>query len=668
MLGSPAVHALDKKKETKEPKKEEGIKPLKEITAKCRLFKGLYPILRDTANGDLYLVLTETLLGRELLHFSQVVDGVVDAGFFRGAYGQSRILRFDRYFDRVDLIQRNTGYYFDPESPLSKARGANINEPVLLSEKIVAMNKAQDSLIIKANELYLGEGLEQMKHPAPKGMEDRWFDLGKLEKDRSKVLDVRNYPMNTDVISEYVWSNPYPRVHGGEEVTDARSVSVKVHHSFIQLPENDFRPRRDDPRVGYFYDQIEDMTTTDAVNYRDQIHRWHLKKKDPAARVSDPVEPITWWIENTTPKELRPSIREGVLAWNEAFELAGISNALVVKEQPDTASWDAGDIRYNVLRWTSSPEPPFGGYGPSFVDPRTGQILGADVMLEYVFVTNRLRERELFRIAGMGMMALSEEELLHSKQNCTFASDLHMNVLFGSTVLDAMDLSEMERSRFLQEALRDLTLHEVGHTLGLSHNMKASSIHTVEQLRDKEITGREGITGSVMDYSPANLPWEPGDEVDYFHSTPGPYDKWAIRYGYTEIAGNKEVENAKLREILAESTSPLLIFGNDADDMRSPGHGIDPRVMIFDMSADPVEHGLRTIQIAERTMATVKDRYATGHRSYQELRDAYMVLTGRMINACNVMTRQIGGIYVDRSFADQETSEVPYRPVEKETQ
>ena len=127
------------------------------------------------------------------------------------------------------------------------------------------------------------------------------------------------------------------------------------------------------------------------------------------------MEPIVWWIENTTPRELRQTIREGAEAWNIAFEQAGFRNAVVVKEQPDTASWDAGDIRYNVLRWTSSPDPPFGGYGPSFVDPRTGQIPGADVMLEYIFITNRLREMELFQTAALGYLAMDEAELERSR-------------------------------------------------------------------------------------------------------------------------------------------------------------------------------------------------------------------------------------------------------------
>ena len=670
VLALPMLAAPGKKdkKGPEEKKKTEGIKDLGEVTKKCTAHDGLFTLYQDTTNGELYILVKKSQLDQDFLHFSQVADGVVDAGAFRGGYGDSRIFRFQRYFDRLEVRLRNTRYQFDPENPLSRASGANINEPVVVAEKIAAANKAQDSLLVRAESLFMDEGFEQLKWPAPKGAEDWWFDLGKLDKERSKVLGIRNYPMNTDVVSEYVWTNSYPKNRGSEAVTDPRSVAIRMHHSLIQLPDDGFTPRQDDPRVGYFMTQKEDMTTTETIPWRDVIHRWDLRKKDPSAAISEPVEPIVWWIENTTPVELRPTIREGAEAWNIAFEQAGFRNAIVVKEQPDTATWDAGDIRYNVLRWTSSPDPPFGGYGPSFVDPRTGEILGADVMLEYIFITNRMREMELFQTAGLGHLAMDEAELERSREQCLFASDLQLQLLYGREVLQALSLGEAQEERFMQEALRDLVLHEVGHTLGLNHNMKASSIHTPDELRDRALTERTGLTGSVMDYSPANLPWEEGDEVQYFHSTPGPYDVWAIRYGYTEVAGGGEAEAVMLEAILDESTRPEHRFGNDADDMRSPGRGIDPRVNIFDMSADPVEHGLRTIATCEKALGTVKERYGTGDRSYQELLRSYLVLTGRMIGACNVMTRQIGGIYEDRSFADQDSEVPPFVPVPKETQ
>lgn len=655
-------------KKDPEKKPEEGIKALKEVTKKCRRYPGLFTLYQDTVSGATYILVRRDQLDKDHLYFSQAVDGPVDANFFRGAYAGEMIFRFARHFDRVELRQQNTAFAFDPASPLARASQANINVPVLWSEKIDAADKKQDSLLVKADGLFLTEALMQLKFPAPPMMPaGSWFDVGSLDKDRTKVVSIHAYPRNTDVVTEYVFTNPYPQNWGGQEMGDPRSTSIRLRHSLIELPTEPFRPRLDDPRVGYFTHQVNDMTTTDAINYRDVIHRWKLEKKDPAASISEPVSPITWWIENTTPKELRPAIKEGVEAWNLAFEKCGFRNALVVKEQPDTASWDAGDLRYNVLRWTSSPSPPFGGYGPSFADPRTGQILGADVMLEFIFVTNRMREAELFQSAGMGYMAMSEEQLNRSTTRCLFAADLHDEVLAGTHMLDAMGLGEAEKSRFINEALRDLTLHEVGHTLGLNHNMKASSIHTPDQLKDRAFTEAHGITGSVMDYAPSNVASMGDAPVQYFETKPCPYDDWAIAYGYTQVT-DPDVENITLKEILARSTEPQLLFGNDADDMRSPGHGIDPRTMIFDQSSDPVEYAERTIALSDRTLTGLLQRYGTGDRSYQELLFAYLTLTGRKFTAANTMTRQIGGIYLDRSFTSQGAATKPFTPVPYDTQ
>ena len=181
------------------------------------------------------------------------------------------------------------------------------------------------------------------------------------------------------------------------------------------------------------------------------------RKKDKNKEKSVPVKPITFWIENTTPYELRPIIKNAVLAWNIAFEEAGFFNAIEVKIQPDDANWEAGDIRYNVLRWTSSPNPPFGGYGPSFTNPKTGEILGADIMLEWIYLTNRVRYSEIFE---------NQENYKHDF--CLNSLIKQENRLFGKLATEALDLNENEISRLYEEDLYQLILHEVGHTLGLS--------------------------------------------------------------------------------------------------------------------------------------------------------------------------------------------------------
>ena len=659
-----------KKSSATEPKKKSSIKSIESVTKSCKAYEGLFTLYQDTASGKSYMLIKEDQLDKEYIYFSQVIDGVLDAGYHRGSYRGSRVFSIHRYFDRIELRLKNTGYYFDEENAISKASEANINQPIIVSQKVAGQNKDGSAFLILADEVFLRETFQQIKRTPPSGpTASKVFSVGKLSKSKSKYKGIHNYPENTDVEVEYVYENPYPKRYGSQAVTDARSVAVKFRHSLIAMPEDDFKPRYDDPRVGYFTHQVNDMTSTSPTPYRDVIHRWRLVKKDPDAALSEPVKPIVWWIENTTPKELRPVIKEGVLQWNRAFEKAGFKNAVVVKEQPDDADWDAGDIRYNVLRWTSSPYPPFGGYGPSFVNPRTGEILGADIMLEYVYLTNRLRSEKIFDQAGLSYLEYDEHtEENFDEHHCSLGLHLHQASLFGLQVMAAQGVSQGIKREFLKQSIHRLVLHEVGHTLGLNHNFMASHWHSPTEVHNKELTDKEGLTGSVMEYPSINIALNKEDQGQYFDVIPGPYDHWVIEYGYSESLEDEAAEKARLDKILARSTEDGLGFGNDADDMRSAGKGIDPRMMIYDMSSDPVAYAGDRIELVNKTMPTLKEKFTTDGQSYHELRNAFLVLTGEYGISLTVMSRQIGGVYVDRAFVGQEGGGKPLTPVPYETQ
>ena len=383
---------------------EPGAKPpepktVAEVLKDSDRIDGLFTLYRDRKTGALRMALTADELEKTYLYFTYTENGVPAAGQFRGAFGMSRadVFRVSRYYDRIEFIVENTSYYFDASKAIARAADANISHAVAAAEKIEAEDAAQGLVVINASNLFLTEAFHRVTPlPDPNKKPHEVFSLGKLNAAKSRIREVRNYPSNTDVIVEYVYDNEQPYVAGGDEVTDPRFVSITVQHSLLAAPDDRFAPRFDDPRVGYFTDEVTDLSSTEIAPYRDVIHRWKLVKKDPAAAVSEPVEPIVYWIENTTPMELRPIIEAAALRWNEAFESAGFRNAVVVRTQPDDADWDAGDLRYNVIRWVSSPSPQFGGYGPSFSDPRTGQILGADIMLEHRVITSNVREALVF--------------------------------------------------------------------------------------------------------------------------------------------------------------------------------------------------------------------------------------------------------------------------------
>jgi hypothetical protein len=631
---------------------------------------GLFTIYQDTTNGSLMMLVSKDKIGKEFIYFTHVVDAPVAAGAFRGAFANNNSFKIEKHFNRIEFVTQNPSFWFDSGHALARAASANISPAVVAVQEIVAEDST--SYLIKADDLFMTEAFTQIKPtPNPQAPPGSQFTLGQLSKTKTRVARVKNYPANTDVTVDYVYENPTPMNRGGADVTDARNVSIVVQHSLIEMPKDDYTPRFDDPRVGFFTQQQTDMVSTSAAPYRDLINRWKLVKKDPSAAVSEPVEPITWWIENTTPVEFRDVIYKAAMLWNGPFEAAGFKNAVVVKVQPDDADWDAGDIRYNVLRWTSSPNPPFGGYGPSFVNPRTGQIIGADIMLEYIFVTNRVRQEKAFATAAMGLEADVAENAESPEQlgrRCTFADQLQLNVMTGMQALTARGATQIEMRDYINQAITGLILHEMGHTMGLNHNMKASQMLSPKEINNRSITGDRGVMGSVMDYEIVNLAKKGEQQGDYFSSRPGPYDYWAIQFGYAPSLADAAAEKARVNALLARSTEPALTFGNDADDMRSPGGGIDPRVNVNDMTNDAIGYMSDRFDVINDLMSSLQSRYSTPGQSYHELRNAYLVLTGQLNSSATVISRYVGGVYVDRAFAGQPGATKPFRPVSRADQ
>ena len=657
------ILTAQKKKEDDSDKKEKAEKTIADLTKSSKEIPGLFSIYQDTISGNIKMVVKESQLNKDFIYFSQIADGVTEAGSFRGNYQGSTIFNIKRYFNKIEIVAPNTNFYFDPESPLSKSKNANTSDALIASNKILAHDKKTGLYLIDANNLFLSEALTRVKFPKGPGANPTAFSLGGFDKNKSKIEVIKNYPENTNIKTEYVYKNPSVLNGGSSAIQDGRNVSIKIFHSFLKMPEEGYNYRLDSPKVGYFATQINDMTSIETTNYRDLVHRWRLIKKNPGQTVSEPLTPITWWIENSTPLEWRDIIKEGVLAWNEAFEKAGFKNALVVKIQPDDADWDAGDIRYNVLRWTSSPNPPFGGYGPSMTNPRTGEIIGADIMLEYVHFTNRVFYDKLFNSADSNMALDSQEELnLKIAETpelfCSLGHIMHENVLFGKTLTQVSGASDSALKQIIEEGMKSLIMHEIGHTLGLNHNMKASVIYTPSQLADAEFIKGKALTGSVMDYAGINLTLDKEKQGQYFDMAIGPYDIWAIQFGYTPFKNDQE-----LTDLLLRSTEPKLIFGNDADDMRSSSRGIDPRVMTGDLSGDQIAYSIDRFKIVNNALKKIKTKMTKEGENYEDLRRAFYTLSSAAAGAGVVLSRFIGGVYVDRSTVGQKGSTKPYTPV-----
>ena len=655
-----------KKKKTEQteegPKKKKESKSIAEVTKSAEQIDGLFTMYRDTVSGATWMAIPATAFEKEYIYFSQIEDGVLQTGNHRGAYRGSKVISFRKNYEKIEVIGENTSFYYDPESPLARTEKANINFPVLASLKIEATNDDESIYLVSSDGLFKSEKISQIKPPSQSG---RKSALGKLSSSKTSITHINNYPENLEVVVDFVYESSSPTVYV-PAITDARYVTVEYRHCILQMPDDGFTPRKDDARIGFFMTQVNDMTSTSSTPWRDVIHRWRLEKKDPDAELSEPVEPIVWWIENTTPHEFRDHIKTGVEKWNLAFEKIGFKNAIVVKIQPDDAEWDAGDIRYNVLRWTSSPTAPFSGYGPSFVNPRTGEILGADIMLEYGGMAGRLWKSAVFDDAELfnyDEELTSRERAAEMMHRCNIGESVAHNTLFTFSAMQVMDFSDEDREEFVRQTLHRLCLHEVGHTLGLSHNMHASTMLSPEELKDPSVVAENGMCNTVMEYPAINFARNKEDQTLFYDDSPGPYDYWVIEYAYSEGLEDPAEEDSRLEEILSKSTSDLLKFGNDADDMRGSGRGINPDVNIYDLSDDPVAYASERCELVNDLLPGLVDKYASEGTSYHELRRAFYTLVGEYQIQLRVMTRQIGGVRYNRAGPSNIGSNLPFTPV-----
>ena len=346
------------------------------------------------------------------------------------------------------------------------------------------------------------------------------------------------------------------------------------------------------------------------------MNRWRLIKKNPEAELSEPVEPIVYWVENSTPEEIRPFVVKGIEGWNAAFEKAGFKNAVVAKIQPDDAEWDAGDIQYNVVRWASTPNPQFSGYGPSIANPRTGEIIAADIVQEF----NAIKRGYTYR------------------------------KLWGYT----------EDNDPLEQWIVSLTMHEVGHTLGLRHNFKSSWIYNADDIHNVSITGKSHI-GSVMDYDPINLAPAGTPQGNFFPHGPGIYDKWAIEFGYTPNMTDEERDL-----ILAKASIPEYVFGTDGDAMGSPGSNTDPRAKRYDLSGDPVTYTSRRIEILDAKIKELPSIFLVDGNTSTEFRSNFFSLVREKGRFMEGVSRLIGGVYSNRTVNG--TDLTPFEAVAYEDQ
>ncbi|MDA8674387.1 zinc-dependent metalloprotease [Gammaproteobacteria bacterium] len=577
---------------------------------------GFMNILHETEEDKYYLIIEEDKINKEFIYFAYILNGPQDVGASGGSMGDGSILEFRKFKDDIGLYKINTKYKYNDSNKISQSKLTNIIEAFMGRFKVVV--KEDNKYLISADKLFLSEMLTSVTPNIPQEyMEYYDLNIGKIDKSKTYINDVRNYPKNTAIEINYGFFNPRPKPGGSvDAVADKRYTFISARHLFVEMPDDKFEPRIADQRIGYFSEKVTDLSSYDSYPARDLMNRWRLIKKNPEAELSEPVEPIVYWVENSTPEEIRPFVVKGIEGWNAAFEKAGFKNAVVAKIQPDDAEWDAGDIQYNVVRWASTPNPQFSGYGPSIANPRTGEIIAADIVQEF----NAIKRGYTYR------------------------------KLWGYT----------EDNDPLEQWIVSLTMHEVGHTLGLRHNFKSSWIYNADDIHNVSITGKSHI-GSVMDYDPINLAPAGTPQGNFFPHGPGIYDKWAIEFGYTPNMTDEERDL-----ILAKASIPEYVFGTDGDAMGSPGSNTDPRAKRYDLSGDPVTYTSRRIEILDAKIKELPSIFLVDGNTSTEFRSNFFSLVREKGRFMEGVSRLIGGVYSNRTVNG--TDLTPFEAVAYEDQ
>lgn len=591
------------------------------ITKEAKTKKGLF--LVHQIGERYYYEIPKSELGREFLWNTQIAKTALGVGYGGGQLVH-RVVRFDLKGNRVLLLDIDFGLTADPRQPIAAAVKAANNDAILQSFPVAAFSK-EGAPVIEIGRFFTSDIQEFSARQR----------LGATAVDANRTFVERIAPYPDNVEAEVTIT--YTRGAGGQGAAGGRgpaggglgggqmrtnSATVLLHHSLVKLPEKPMMPRIFDERVGYFthatMDYTRDEHRAERVRY---IARWRLEKKDPTAAVSEPVKPIVYYIDSATPTKWVPWLKKGIEDWNVAFEAAGFKNAIVGKIAPtpeQDPDWSPEDVRNSVIRWL--PSTVENASGPHISDPRTGEILNADIQF-YHNVMNLARDWYFTQVGPLDPRA----------QKLPLPDDL------------------------MGRLLEYVTAHEVGHTLGFQHNMKSSSMYPAEKIRDKAWVKQWGHTPSIMDYSRFNYVAQPEDGIDPEDLIPrvGPYDIWATKWGYAPIPGatTPDEEKATLNKWAKEQDDkPYLRFSTANAAGADPGE-ITEAVGDAD-AVKSTELGVKNLQrVTKMLMAATAWKEGS---TYEDLAELY----GRMVNQwsteMNHVAGMIGGFNSQQKVVGQE--------------
>jgi hypothetical protein len=677
---------LQVKKETEKPKtkpesnakspKEDELEDFAEVTKDTQKSEGIFTIYRHQHKNKIYLEIKPEQLQKNFLATSTLESGIGEKGIYSGMPLQDFLFYFQKIDNQIQFVVRNVNFRTREGDPQAKSVARSFSDSVLYTIPIKSIHSERKTIIIDLGDLLLTDlaglasNLELAASPEQAYLGNAKVFPGNLELEA--IFNFANAGKNSDVLP------------------DSRGFTLKVHYSLSELPKSKYQPRLADERIGYFLTAYQDLSKDERrdpfVRY---INRWNLEKQDPTAAISPPKKPIVFWIDNAVPLEYRDAIKEGVLMWNQAFLKAGFQDAIQVQQMPDNATWDPADIRYNTIRWINTVDG-FFAMGPSRVNPLTGEILDADILIDGSFVRllkndyrqmiqpQNLQTRTSLsalvnngRLCGKGNQkspkSLGNLSKLATDYDLCYGIEASNQLAFGSLAMSMLGNSPPSPKQlkdYIHQYLRLIITHEVGHTLGLRHNFRGSNLVSPEEMNNPEITRTKGLTASVMDYIPPNIAPDGVKQGDYFPNKVGPYDEWAIQYGYTPSQATTTLgEKSFLATIAGQSHQRELSYSPDEDLSNS-----DPTVNPWDHSGNVLVYSQSQLANARRMWERLNKGYTIDEESSSDVEERFNTILGNYLQNLYYTSKYIGGQSFYRVKPSDTKGQLPFVPVSVEQQ
>jgi len=622
-----AITAAAKTDSTDKTKVKTSMKPYKAlITEEAVSDSGVFTVHK--VGGKYFYEIPDSLLLRDFLWVSRFVNlpsglggGYVNAG----SSVNEQMVDWQKLDDKILLKTKSYRSIAADSLPINLSVQANNYQPTIYAFDIAAFSVDSTAYVIDvtkflSSDVKLFSGLNADMR--------KTYKVSKLDDSRSFIQSAKSFPLNIEVKQDFTFDAAEPPSN-----SETGAISLLMNQSMVLLPKVPMQPRIDDYRVGYFnFKQLDYGSEALKADEKAYIRRWKLVPKDIAAyrrgELVEPVKPIVYYLDPATPDKLRPYIKAGIEQWQEAFETAGFKNAIIAKDPPTAAEdpdFSPEDVRYSVIRYVASTTR--NAVGPSVSDPRSGEIIESDI----IWYHNHLRSYRNRYLLETGAANPAARTL--------------------DTPMD--DLGEM---------MKEVITHEVGHALGLPHNMKASAAYPTDSLRSGPFTQKYGIAATIMDYARYNYVAQPGDEGIRFVRQLGPYDHYAINWGYRYLpdAQNAEAEVPTLSKWINEkSGDPMYRFGSGSG-------GYDPESQTENVGADLIKastYGLKNLKLVapklyEWTAAQTND--------YDDLEELYGELLGVWSRYIGHVATNVGGVEENRLKPNQEG--FIYNPVDAKTQ